>query len=398
MARRSYKLPRGGGSFYQRQSDGRWIGSLDAGWTPNGTRRRVISSSMDKDVAWDKHMAALKAHIAGEGTTASPTVKAWVDEWLRISRPHMRPRSHDNHRSRLQRWVVPAIGRKRLDRLTPADVRTIHDAIDEAGREQTTKRNVHSTLMTVLRAAVEEGYMVQRAVLAVRKPPASAPTRAAIPAPDALRLIAYVSALPDGARWIAALLQGMRQGECLGLTWDAVDFDAGMIEVSWQLVQLKYADKKAKTFDLPPGYEVRQIKGGWHLARPKTRAGWRRVPMVPWMRDALLAWRERAPDNPWGLVWPRFDGAMARTYDEDRAEWYAILEACGVAKVDGGRFVLHEARHTAASVLLAAGVDVQVVQAIMGWSSIAMASTYQHADAALMREALTAAAERLQLE
>ena len=62
------------------------------------------------------------------------------------------------------------------------------------------------------------------------------------------------------------------------------------------------------------------------------------------------------------------------------------------------RFKLHEARHTAASLLLLAGVDVQVVQAVMGWSSVAMARVYQHPQPELVRSALLASAKRLQLE
>ena len=53
MAKRTYRVPRGQGSFYQR-SDGMWIGSLPGGWTERGTRKRVTVSSRDKDVAWDQ--------------------------------------------------------------------------------------------------------------------------------------------------------------------------------------------------------------------------------------------------------------------------------------------------------------------------------------------------------
>lgn len=396
MARRTYHLPHGEGSFYQR-GDGVWVGALTAGWTERGTRKRITVTSRDKAAAWDKLTAARKRVALGEVVQQTPTVKQWADQWLELISQELRPGSYKNHDSRVRKWIVPRIGGKRLDRLTPADVRGIHAAARDAGSEPSTVRNIHATLLTMLRAAVVEGHVVPAPVLAVRKPAPGTDSREAIPLEPALRLVRYVSTLPDGARWIAALLQGMRQSECLGLTWDMVDFDTNTITVAWQTVSIKYADKKAGTFTYPTDYEVRQIKGTRHLARPKTRSGWRVVPMVPWMRSALLEWRERAPENPWGLVWPRDDGTNARDSQADRDEWHAILEACNIRKPDGSRYVPHEARNTASSLLLSAGVDVHVVVAIMGHSSVEMTRHYQTASPELVRSALESSAALLQL-
>lgn len=395
MARRTYTVPHGQGSFYQR-ADGIWIGSLMAGWTERGTRRRVTVSSRDKDVAWDKLTAARKCAAIGEVVAHVPTVRSWSETWLAATRDHVKPGSHDMYRSRTRAWIVPILGTKRLDRLTPADLRALQTAMEDAGRTQGTKRAVHSCLMTMLSAAVVEGHPVPRSVLAVRKPPAGLGSRDAIPLEDALPLVALATDRPDGARWVAALLQGMRQAECLGLTWDAVDWEARTLDVSWQLVELTYSDRKAGTFRIPPDYEVRHLTGAQHLARPKSRAGRRTVPLVPWMYDALEAWRAVAPASPHGLVWPAPDGRPRRA-DDDRADWYALLLAADVHKPDGSRYVLHEARHTAASLLLAAGVDPEVVRAIMGWSSVAMRRTYSHASPEVVRDALSRSAAQLQL-
>ena len=269
-------------------------------------------------------------------------------------------------------------------------------AMEDAGRTQGTKRAAHSCLMTMLSAAVVEGHPVPRSVLAVRKPPAGLGSRDAIPLEQALPLVALARTRAVGPRWVAALLQGLRQAECLGLTWDAVDWDERTIDVSWQLVELTYHNRQAKTFRVPPGYEVRQLHGAQHLARPKSRAGRRVVPMVPWMTEALRAWQAVAPDSPHGLVWPAPDGQPRRA-DDDRADWYALLEGAKIHKPDGAKYVLHEARHTAASLLLAAGVDPEVVRAIMGWSSVAMRRTYSHASPEVVRDALSRSAAQLQL-
>lgn len=400
MARRKYELPHGEGSFYQTAS-GRWIGSLDDGWTERGTRRRVTVSSKDKAEAWDKLMALRKRVASGQPVGQSaPTVKSWAAEWLEHRATHVAASTLPQYRSRVKRWIIPHLGRLKLNAIRPAHVRDLWQAMRDDGRSETTLKAVTSTLMDILRAAVEEGHAVPPSVLAMERPTAALSTRDAIPLDDALALVKLATMEPDGARWIAALLQGMRQAECLGLTWGAIDFDGGTIDVSWQLVSLPYGDRDAKTFKIPPSREAIHLHGTRHLTRPKSRAGVRVIPMVPWMRDALLAWREVAPANPWGLVWPGVtrSGVRPMQPDHDREAWYALQERAGVSKPDGSRYVVHEARHTAASLLLLAGVDAEIVRQIMGHSTVAMSRRYQHTSRTQVLEALTAAAERLQLD
>lgn len=409
MARRKYEVPHGEGSFYQR-ADGKWRGVLEVGWTEAGTRKRKTFTGRDKNEVFDRMTAARRAMARGEMVaTSAPTVKAWSDTWLDLARDHLTPSSIEQHASRIRRWIIPTLGRKRIDRLTPGDLRAVQDALAEAQRSLATRRAVHSTLMTLLNAAVAEGHDVPRPVLAVRKPPTGPSGRDAIPLEPALRLVEVASLQPDASRWVAALLQGMRQAECLGLTWDAVDLEREQIDVGWQLVSVAYSDRARRRHDLPEGWEHRHLEGTRFLARPKSLAGSRIVPLVPWMRDALAAWREIAPESPHGLVWPAPTG-RPMGMDADRRRWYELTDAAeawkspGERDAGGGwavepvRYKLHEARHTAASLLLLAGVDVQVVQAVMGWSSVAMARVYQHSSPELAREALLASAKRLQLE
>jgi integrase len=100
--------------------------------------------------------------------------------------------------------------------------------------------------------------------------------RDAIPVDDALKILAAVADQRDGSKWVAALLQGMRQGERLGLTWPLVDLEADVptFDISWQLQPLPYKVKRDRTsgFRVPDGYEARQLEGRMHLVRPRPRA------------------------------------------------------------------------------------------------------------------------------
>lgn len=396
----------GTGSVYQRSSDGRWIGVIQAGWTDKGTRRVITVSAKTETEAKRKVDRKRTEFAADAGATgdARTTVKAWSEAWLTEHARKARPKHYATDASAVRVWILPTIGHKRLSHLTPGDVRAVTNAARDAGRTTTTARYAQGVLERMLRAALAEGHPVPQRVLMVAPPGKAANDRDAIALDDAVALLDAAAVLPDGSRWVAALLQGMRQGECLGLTWDRVDLDRGTLDVSWQLQALPYLDRAAGTFRVPDGYEARRLVDSFHLVRPKSSRGWRIIPLVPWMTAALTGWRERAPENPHGLVWPVADGTTRtgrpRSSSEDRSAWYDLQDAAQVARVDGNegrRYLLHEGRHTTATLLLEAGVDPAVITAILGHSSIVTSRGYMHVNQALARKALDDVAGRLGL-
>jgi integrase len=416
-SRREY----GAGSVYRRQSDGMWIGTLEAGWTASGARRRVVVSAKTEPAARRK-LRDKKAEIEREGTPtvgARVTVKAWADEWIAQAERTMRPSSYATARSSVRKWVVPAIGHKRFADITPADVRAIATAQRTAGKSSSTELRTHSVLMTMLKAALLEGHPLHPRVLATKPPTKAVSDRDAMSVDQALAILPWAGELHHGSRYLAALLQGMRQGECLGLTWEAIDLEANTITIEWQLKWLPYKVPRDRTsgFRVPDGYEVRRLSltplidedgkavaptGAAHLVRPKSKAGYRVIPIVPVMREALVAWKERSTGtigkNPHGLVWPNLDGSPTY-YKLDDEEWYAIQQAAGVHHEKAQRlFSIHEARHTTATLLLECGVDPTVIVAIMGHSSILTTRGYQHVRTERAREALQLVATRLQLK
>jgi integrase len=393
----------GTGSVYQRASDGRWIGAAVAGWTAKGTSRRItVSCSAEEGAAECKRRLKKKvAEIAlngapAVGVSSRATVKSWAQTWMPTTKTRLRPKSWQTSRSAVNAWIIPTIGQRRLDELNPGDIRAVTNAARKAGRSSSTALRIQVVLTQMLRDAVIEGHQVPPRVLMLAKPAAAASDRDAIATPDALVLLKVATGQESGSRWVAALLQGMRQGECLGLTWDAVDFESGLIDVSWQLQALPYISGRSGPFRVPDGYEYRKLDGALCLVRPKTEKGRRIIPMVPWMATALHTWRNLSPESPHGLVWPRAEG-RPETSSADRAAWYALQVTAKVQHPSGRRYQLHEARHTTATLLLEAGVDPEVIKAILGHSSIVTSRGYQHVSQTLTRNAMNELAERLQL-
>lgn len=113
----------------------------------------------------------------------------------------------------------------------------------------------------------------------------------------------------------------------------------------------------------------------------KSRAG-KRIIGLPGQLIALLrkhreeqdaeraAARQLWQDDGWVFATPAGGPLNPNT---DYHEWKKLLEAAGLREVR-----LHDARHTAATVLLILGVPVRTVMSLMGWSSADMAARYQH--------------------
>ena len=131
-----------------------------------------------------------------------------------------------------------------------------------------------------------------------------------------------------------ALNTGMRQGELLGLTWDAVDLERGLITV-----------KQTKTLRL------KTIAINDQARKAPNWLGENRY------GDSLFMW-------PWGDL-------IGKT-----TVHYAFGEACKAAKIDDFRF--HDLRHTLASHLVMAGVDLVTVKDLMGHVGINMTLRYSH--------------------
>lgn len=426
------------GTVY-RMGDGRWRAAVDVGWTERGTRRRKTFTAATKTEARRRLRDWLREYHATGNTDLNPriTVKQWCEQWVEARRAIDRPSAQGTNSSAIRRWIVPTIGNRRVSELTAQDLRKLDQALRAAGRSATTASNVRRLLGTILNDARAEGYLVPDPVFAADKPGAAPSDRQAMTIAEAVQLLVVASnpdgwpALPsdptprnpatggrlagrlrtpgqraavaawnalvverghalgtDPSRWLAALLQAMRQGECLGLLWDDVDLDRGLLTVRWGLQYVTAAST------IPAHLRSRKLEGNWWLLPPKSVAGERVVPIVPMMRDALEAWREVCPGSPHGLVWPRPDGTpMSPALD--RLAWRGLQAAAGVSHPAGRPYLVHEARHTTATLLQAAGVAPEVIISIVGHASYASTQPYIHRDLSQARAALQAVADML---
>jgi integrase len=352
-------------------------------------------------------LRALRAELdrAGDLATSSPTVAVWMRTWLdRIARPRLKPRTFETYEGYVDRYIVPAIGKVRLDKVTVAHVRRVHEHVTVAsGLSSTTALQAHRILAKALTDAMREGKVSRNVATLTDAPRKGVSARGALTADHARALLVSVAADETAAAlWSVALLTGMRQGERLGLTREAIDLDAGVITVSWQLQRLRWehgcgarrADNTwpcgksrggscpERHLNIPAGQEATRVHGGLWLTRPKSRAGWREVPMAPLLVEVMARYLAVHEPGDAGLIFTRPDGHPIDPRD-DSAAWDRALRDAGLPDV-----VLHSARHTTATLLLELGVPEKVRVQIMGHSSATTTAGYTHVADPLMRDAL----------
>jgi integrase len=332
-------------------------------------------------------------------TGRSPVVAAYLAEWLAGSRARVKVKTWIGYDVDIRVHVVPVIGGKQLAQLKPEDIEKVYVTMTDRGSSPATVAHVRRTLSKALGDAAKRGYLPRNPVPLAAAPKVEETEIEPLTEAEARRVLAVAEDARNGAAWVIALSLGLRRGEVLGLRWDDVDTDADMIRVRRALQRHPWRHGCAGA---PCGRRAAACTarhgGGLHLVTLKSAAGRRDVALPEPLAVQLRAHRHRqlaerlAAGERWrdehDLVFTQPDGAPTDPDAHGRA-WHAILAAAGVRPAR-----LHDARHTAATLLLVQGVDARVVMEILGWSTAAMAKRYQHVVPELRRlaaERMTAA-------
>lgn len=404
---------------------GTWVGRIDLGMVDGKQKRRTIYARTQAEGV-RKLREARKQVEGGNRNTRGSSLEAWLETWLREvcpSKPRMKPKTLRNYESYVETKIVPAIGKKRLDRLTRDDVRYLHRYVtgrkpDGLELSSTTARHAHRILHTALHDALLDGKIISNVASLVPAPPQAASVKGSLTLPQFAALMRHLDGDRLQSRWAFALFTGARQGECLGLTWACLDLDNGVADLAWQLQRIPYrhdcgAQKKDKTWPcgfkrpdrcpdrelrVSPGFEYQHLDGNLCLQRPKTKGSTRVIPLPAMLltalreRRALYDAERKHYTRDHGLVWAREDG---RPIDgrKDWAEWSGHLEAVGIPHQ-----ALHIGRHTASTIMLFLKVPENIRMSILGHSEAATNRLYSHVDLTMQREAMEMFGGALTLE
>ena len=237
-----------GNNYYAVVYDG-----IDAGtgrkrrrWVPAGTRRadaeRVLAD-------------LIRRKYEGEPVpTERLTVAHYLTgRWLPVQKSRLRTSTYDSYRRNIDLHVVPALGRRPLDKVTPEDLDLFYATLLTEGRKKAggtshglapkTVRNIHLMLSKALADAARKGLVARNVASLADAPSAQASRKGEIKAWDAQQLVTFLDAVRSHRLHPAfhlAAHTGMRRGEVLGLRWRDLDLAAGRLSVRQAVIEIAY--------------------------------------------------------------------------------------------------------------------------------------------------------------
>jgi integrase len=279
------------------------------------------------------------------------TLAEWAKRW-QATTTNLRPTTRDLYAYLLRRFLLPTFGKAALSSIDPLAVRDWLTNLQAEQLSPSTVAKAYRLLSRILGAAVEAGYLPRN--------PCTVKGAGQERAPEMrFATMAQVAALADAidpryrALILVAAYGGLRWGELVGLRVKRVDLLHGRVTVAEQ---------------------VAEVNGQLIPGPPKTEAG-RRTVTLPAVAAVALAEHlaDFAEPGPEGLVFPAPQGGYLRRSNFRRRWWVPATRAVGV---QGLR--VHDLRHSAATMALAAGANTRELMERMGHTSPAVALRYQH--------------------
>ena len=251
-----------------------------------------------------------------------------------------KPATLRGYRQALDTYLLPVLAGRKLNTVTTADLQELVDRWQAEGQSASTIRNSIKPLQALYRRArSREGLPVNPTH--DLELPAPAPKEVEIIAPEIAARMLATAPEEDRALWATALYAGLRYGELRALRWGAVDLAGGTIRVreSWDAKEGSIA--------------------------PKTRTSQRTTPMPGVLRDHLMDRKLTVADAGDGVL--VFGAAPDRPFHAN-----VVYRRADLAWTNAGlgRLRLHQARHTYASFMIAAGINAKALSTFMGHSSI----------------------------
>jgi integrase len=299
-------------------------------------------------------------HVAPTATTIADYLRGWLDTDTGIS-----PKTRERYQQLAERQIIPHLGTIAVQKLRPVQVSHWHAELLKTGLAARTVGHAHRVLHRGLERAVAFEIVARNAAHIVRPPRVEQHEIEILSAEQVAALRAKLAGHPVAPIVELALGTGMRRGEICGLAWGALNLDAATVRVE---------------------RNIEETGAGLRLKPPKTRSGRRLISLPRSVVDALREHqreqhqqrlllglgRAKPDDYVFPLLTP--NGFVPYPPDKLSRDWGNVVRYRGLPKV-----MFHALRHTHASVLIAAGIDIVTISKRLGHGSAAITlGVYAH--------------------
>ncbi len=370
------KRANGEGNLRKREDGKGW----EARYYDERGKRHSVYGKTQAEVRKKLAAAIAETHADSEVDDCDLTVGQWLAIWQRDFLGNVKPGTALNYESVIRIHILPVIGEIELTALRTPVVQRMYNQELAKGLSAKSIKNIHGCLHRALDIAVRIGYLTKNPTSACILPTVRQAEMQPLDTPDLKKLLEAIHGEEYEAIITTALFTGMRSGELLGLTWDCIDFNNGIIRVTKQLV---YPRRKGRPYS---------------FGTPKNGKG-RTLTPAPFVMDVLKA-HKQAQDlqrQTVGVAWN--DGGFPNlvfthpdgSHLSQPTVWKALQKILRKAGLERHRF--HDLRHTYVVNAFRAGDDVKTVQQNAGHYSAAFTlDRYAHVTETMRRES----ADRMQ--
>lgn len=364
------KRGQGEGTISKRP-DGTWWARITVGRTPDGKQKRKAFYGKTRKEVQEKLTAAL--NDINTGTYIEPskmTVEQWLYTWIKeYKKNSIKASSYERYYRIIRNHLTPALGSYSIKDLRNDIVQKYVNQLTESGYNPKTIEQIHRVLKMALKQAADNELIIKNPSERIILPRKTAKEARVLTMDEQDAFIKACKSYRNGEIFILILATGLRIGEALALTWDDVDFYGQVLNI----------DKtQSESYITAEG----GVKCGISYTSPKTAAGRRKIPLIPKAIQILCEVKfkqeeekkrlgEAYKDN--NLVFCTKLGTAYHVSDMERnIRW--ISKLAGLEGVHP-----HALRHTFATRGLENGIDLKVMQTLLGHSKISMtADLYTH--------------------
>ena len=367
------KRANGDGSIRKRK-DGRWEGRYVVGRDPD-TGKMITKNVLGKTQAEvkEKLRKAIEDSKRLDYTQEGKyTVGQWLDEWYEAyAKVKVRASSHQTYKGYIENHIKPNIGEIPIEKLTSLQLQKLYRKLLTEGRvpriesekqpkglSAKTVRNIHQVISSAMGMAVKHRLILSNPAEGCELPKVEHREMHTIQAEQLGAFLREAKESGVYALYYIDLATGLRRGELLGLKWEDIDLDQGVIHVQRQVARVNG--------------EVKEVP-------LKTKHSYRNISIS---QDAAVLLREMKKHSVSDYVFPSPTGGPISP-DSVRNMLRRVLKRAGLPAL---RF--HDLRHSFATLALQNGVDIKTVSGMLGHFSAGFTlDTYAHVTTAAQREA-----------
>lgn len=353
-------MPRIGTRPFKRK-DGRWCAKYDKGIN-GATGSKKYGYVYGKTASEVKQkLIKIEANIQ-QGVYIDRnalTVGNWLDIWMKEYKElTLKPSTYDSYQSIIKTYILPSIGGIKIQKLHPEHIQKMLNDLTKKGYAPRTVRYAHHVLSVSLNQAVKNGSLMKNPALSVDLPKQPKKEARALNKEEQKAFLDALKGDPKERAIKFILMTGLRVGEMIALTWDDVNLNKATIKT------------------------LLRINGQIVTGTPKTEKGKRELPLI---NDAIKLLKEQKKEqteqklqarNIWDDGNYIFTSTIGTPLDKDHIN-RTLHRICKKANIKP--FSIHTLRHTFATRGLESGIDLRVMQELLGHSSLAMtADIYSH--------------------